>query len=175
VLQETIRLADLVRTFPDYPVPGFAYRDISGLLQDPEAFHEAIDQLAARCRNELIDVVVGIEPHGYLFAAPLAYLLKVSLVLVRTQGRIPGQVFEIESYLRNGSERIQLGQDALQPGMRVLIVEDILATGRTIKAACELVREAGGIVAGVACLVELAGQQGRERLADYPVFAVIRE
>lgn len=174
MIQETIRLADHVRSYPDFPVPGFDYRDITTLLNDPEAFREAIDSLAWQYQDREIDVIVGIEPNGYLFGAPLAYRLNVGLVVVRTLGNLPGETVEAENYLRCGNERLQLQRGVIQPGLRVVVVEDMLATGRTLRAACDLITQAGGVVAEVACLLELPALGGRKRLAGYPVFSLIQ-
>lgn len=167
-------LAEYIRRVPNFPVPGVEYEDITPLLHDPAAFKEAIDAFVEHYRDRKIDAVIGIESRGFIFSAPVAYQLGVSLVPVRKYGRLPAATYEVEYYLQFGSDKLQLHRDALEPGARVVVFDDLLASARTIAAACELVNMAHAKVEEVACLVELPKAKGRERLADYSVFSLIQ-
>ncbi len=169
-----LNLAEYIRHVPDFPVPGVEYEDITPVLRSPDAFKQAIDTFVSHYRDKQIDAVVGIESRGFLFSAPLAYLLGASLVPVRKYGRLPSATYEVEYYLQFGSDKLQIHRDALEPGARVVVFDDLLASGRTIAAACELVSTAGAKVAEVACLVELNKARGREKLAGYSVFSLIQ-
>jgi adenine phosphoribosyltransferase len=168
-----IDLAAYVRTIPDYPIPGANYSDISPLLHSPQAFQAAVDAFVERYRNRGIDAVIGVESRGYLFAAPLAYLLGVNLSIIRTAGRLPAATYEVENYLHFGDEKLQIHRDAIRRGSRVVLVEDILATGTTTLAACELINMAGGQIEELAFLVEFKDHKGRMALGDRPVFALV--
>ncbi|MBK9714013.1 MAG: adenine phosphoribosyltransferase [Kouleothrix sp.] len=167
-------LADYIRHVPNFPVPGVEYQDITPLLRTPAAFQEAIDAFTAHYEGRHIDAVIGIESRGFIFAAPLAYRLGASMIPVRKYGRLPAATYEIEYYLQFGSDKLQLHRDALAEGARVVVFDDLLASGRTIAAACELVGLAGAKVEEVACLVELKKANGRARLENYPVFSLIQ-
>jgi adenine phosphoribosyltransferase len=167
-------LADHIRSVPDYPIPGAEYKDITTLLRNPAAFRQAVDAFAAHYRRRHIDAILGVESRGFIFSAPLAYRLSVSLVPVRKYGRLPAATYEVEYYLQFGPDRLQIHRDAIEPGMRVVVFDDLLATGRTLAAACELVALAGGTVEEAACLVELPSLGGRALLASYPVFSLIQ-
>lgn len=167
-------LADLIRVVPDFPTPGMEFRDITPLLGNPEAFREVIDTFAKRYANRAIGAVIGIESRGFIFSAPLAYRLGVSLAPIRKFGKLPAPTYEVEQYLPFGTERLQLHRDAFKPGARVIIIDDLLATGVTTAAACELVEMAGGIIEEVGCLIELTELRGRAKLARYPVFSLIQ-
>src|SRR5437879_4441652 len=159
-----IDLASTVRVIPDFPVKGIPLRDITTLLQDPHAFRSAIDALHERVRDLNIDLVVGMESRGFIFAAPLAYLLGVGLVPVRKLGKLPGDTLSVEYELEYGSNTLEIHRDAIGPGQRVLIVDDLLATGGTVLATVDLVRQLGGEIAGAAFLIELEDLGGRARL-----------
>ena len=167
-------LADYIRHIPDVPVPGAQYQDITPLLRDPRAFRDAIGAFAAHYEGRQLDAIVGVESRGYLFSAPLAYQLGVSLVPVRKYGRLPAAAYEAEYYLEFGSDQLQLHRDALDAGARVLVFDDLLASGHTLAAACDLVEQAGAVVAEVGCLLELPAARGRARLAGRPVFSLIQ-
>jgi adenine phosphoribosyltransferase len=172
--QPLYHLAELIRSIPDYPVPGVVYRDITPLLRHPQAFRQAVDMLASRYEGRAIDAVAGIESRGFLFSAPLALRLGVSLVPIRKFGKLPAPAHEVEYYLHFGPDKLQLHQDALQPGARVLVCDDLIATGSTVAAACELVEMAGGVVEEIVCLVELKAARAHDKLASYPVFSLIK-
>jgi adenine phosphoribosyltransferase len=151
------RLAAAVRTVPDFPRRGVAFRDITTLLSNPTAFHEAIDAIAAAHAGNEIDVVAGLEARGFILAAPVAYLLGAAFVPIRKQGRLPSSTISAAYTLEYGEAILEVHADAITRGQRVLIVDDLLATGGTAAAAVRLVETLGGVVAGLAFLIELAG------------------
>ncbi len=163
-----------IRDVPDFPQPGVLFRDITPLLQSPAAFREAVDRLTAAFHGEKVDAVVGIESRGFLFAAPLAYNLGVSLVPVRKSGKLPSARMTVEYALEYGASQLDIHQDALEPEASVVIVDDLLATGGTAMAAAKLVELLGAKVHSFAFLVELTALGGRERLRDYAVLSLIR-
>ena len=166
--------ASLIRTIPDYPKPGIQFRDITTLLKDAAGFHAAIDALAQRYRDRQISRIVGIESRGFMFAAPLAYALKLGFVPIRKQGKLPGEAMGHDYELEYGTDRIEIHHDAIARGERILIVDDLLATGGTAEAAATLVKKMGGEVVECAFLVDLPDIGGRKRLeaAGLPVFAL---
>src|SRR6266540_2149569 len=167
-------LADLVRNIPDFPIPGIQFKDITTLLSDGAAFAQIVDTLAHRYQGREIDAVVGIESRGFIFSAPLAYRLGVGLVPVRKHGKLPAATYRVEYELEYGSNKLEIHRDAFKPGARVVIVDDLLATGGTVAAAGELVEMAGGTVEEVAFVIELAFLNGREKLARYPIYTLIQ-
>jgi adenine phosphoribosyltransferase len=171
---EPVRLEDWVRDIPDFPQKGVLFKDITPLLQDPKAFHMAMDRLAAHYAGAGIEAVVGVESRGFIFGAPLAYLLNCGFVPVRKFGKLPSETVSVEYALEYGTNVVELHVDAIKPGQRVLIVDDLLATGGTVSASIELVEKMGGHIAGIAFLVELGFLKGRERLNDHDVFALIQ-
>jgi adenine phosphoribosyltransferase len=168
-----LELAPLIRDIPDFPKKGILFKDITTLLKDPAAFKQAIDLLAERVRQFEAEIVIGMESRGFIFAAPIAYLLDAGFVPVRKLGKLPGQVISTEYDLEYGTNTLELHSDAIQPGQRVLIVDDLLATGGTVSATVDLVERLGGKVMAVAFLVELTALNGRERLGDYEVVSLI--
>ncbi|GLV57304.1 adenine phosphoribosyltransferase [Dictyobacter sp. S3.2.2.5] len=171
---EPVRLEDWVRDIPDFPQKGVLFKDITPLLQDPKAFHVAMDRLAAHYAGAGIEAVVGVESRGFIFGAPLAYLLNCGFVPVRKFGKLPSSTVSVEYALEYGTNVVELHTDAIKPGQRVLIVDDLLATGGTVSASIELVEKMGGHIAGIAFLVELGFLKGRERLEGHDVFALIQ-
>src|SRR6266545_1287848 len=166
-------LADLVRNIPDFPIPGIQFKDITTLLSDGAAFTQVVDTFAARYQDRGIDAIVGIESRGFIFSAPLAYRLGVGLVPVRKHGKLPAATYRVEYELEYGSNKLEIHRDALKPGARVVVIDDLLATGGTVAAACQLVEMAGGVVQEVAFLIELAFLNGRERLGNYPIYSMV--
>jgi len=171
--EESMSLQDRIRTIPDFPIEGIQFRDITPLLSDPQALREAIDLLARTYSQERIECVVGIEARGFIFGAPLAYLLGAGFVPVRKPGKLPGETVCAEYTLEYGVNRLEMHRDAISAGQRTLIVDDLLATGGSALAAAELVERLGGIVAGMAFLVELGELGGRDRLNGYNVCSLI--
>ncbi|WP_026461092.1 adenine phosphoribosyltransferase [Schaalia suimastitidis] len=157
-------LTDNLREIPDFPEPGVLFRDITPLLANGPAFAELIDRLADHYRGS-IDAVAGLESRGFILAAPLAKALGIGMLTIRKAGKLPGPVIGVNYDLEYGSARMELRPDSVRNGDRVLILDDVLATGGTAAASAHLIRQAGGEVAGIAVLLELEGLGGRERLA----------
>ena len=168
------RLEDYVRSIPDFPEPGIIFRDITTVLQDAEGFHLAIDELLKLLEGVDFDVVVGAESRGFIFGAPLAYALGKPFVLVRKKGKLPCETIEQSYELEYGKATVEMHTDAIQKGQKVVVVDDLIATGGTIKASIDLVEKLGGEVKKVIFLMELAGLEGRKKLAGYDVDAVIK-
>lgn len=167
-------LAKFIRDIPDFPKPGIVFKDITPLLADPAAFQEAIRLLHIRYQAQKIDAVAAAEARGFLFAAPLALLMKLPLIPLRKPGKLPYRTYSLKYDLEYGSAELHVHIDGIAPGARVLLVDDLLATGGTMTAGCQLVEKAGGVVAGCAFLVELEFLKGRGRLDGYDVFSLIR-
>jgi adenine phosphoribosyltransferase len=163
-----------IREIPDFPKPGILFYDITTLLKDPASFKESIQLMMEPFRSERIDIVVGMESRGFIFSAPMAYELGAGLVPVRKLGKLPAETLSVEYALEYGSNTLEIHRDAIQPGQRVLIVDDLLATGGTVHGTIELVERLKGEVAGLAFLVELEFLKGRERLEGRRVTSVIR-
>jgi adenine phosphoribosyltransferase len=166
-------LKQYIRDVRDFPKPGIVFKDITPLLRHPDMFRDAIDSLTERFRGETIDVVLGIESRGFIFAAPIAYRLGAGFAPVRKPGKLLsktiGEVYELEY----GSDRLEIHSDAIEPGQTVLIVDDLLATGGTARATANLVKGMGGRIRALAFLVELEFLKGRERLQGLDVHALI--
>src|ERR687885_85153 len=169
-----IELAPLIRDVPDFPKKGILFKDITTLLKDATAFKQSIDELTDLVRGYAPQKVIGMESRGFIFAAPIAYLLGLGFVPVRKLGKLPGQVISTEYDLEYGTNTLELHSDAIQPRQRVLIVDDLLATGGTVSATIELVERLKGEVVGVGFLVELTELKGRARLDGYNVVSVIQ-
>ena len=167
-------LKGIIRAIPDFPQPGILFRDITPLLQDARAFRQALEGLAEPFKDVGIEQVVGVESRGFIFGAPLALLLHAGFVPVRKFGKLPAETIHVEYALEYGSNTVELHTDAIRPGQKVLIVDDLLATGGTVGATLELVERVGGKVAGIAFLVELTFLQGRQRLQGHNVFSLLQ-
>ena len=163
-----------IREIPDFPKPGILFYDITTLLKDPAAYREAIDLMVEPYKEERVDVVVGMESRGFIFSSPMAYLLSAGLVPVRKLGKLPAETITVEYALEYGSNTLEMHRDAIEPGQRVLIVDDLLATGGTVNGTIELVERLNGEVVGLAFLVELEFLKGRDRLAGRKVTSVIK-
>lgn len=159
-----LNLKDYIRNIPDFPKPGIIFRDITTALKKPDIFRQIIDEIYFNFKDENIDYIAAIESRGYLFGAPLAYKLGAGLVIIRKPGKLPSKVERIEYELEYGTDSLEIHQDAIEPGKRVLVVDDLLATGGTICAACKLIEKIGGIVAGTAFLIELDNLKGKTHL-----------
>jgi adenine phosphoribosyltransferase len=166
-------LGPLIRDIPDFPKKGILFKDITTLLKDAAAFRQAIDELTDLVRDYQPHVVIGMESRGFIFAAPIAYLLGAGFVPVRKLGKLPGEVISTEYDLEYGTNTLEMHADAVSAGMRVLIVDDLLATGGTVSATIDLVERLGGTVVAVAFLVELTALNGRARLDNYEVKSLI--
>lgn len=167
-------LTHYIRDIPDFPKPGILFRDITPLLQNPTAFAEAVEALSRPYRDGRIDVVAGIESRGFIFGAALARLLDVGFVPIRKPGKLPAEKVREEYQLEYGTDAVEVHRDAVKPGQRVLMVDDLLATGGTMAASCALIERIGGRVAGVAFLIELTFLNGREKLKGREIYTVIR-
>jgi len=171
---DSIQPEDWIRDIPDFPQKGVLFKDITPLLQDATAFRSALERLAAHYVGSGIKTVVGVESRGFIFAEPLAYLLNCGFVPVRKFGKLPSKTLSVEYALEYGTNVVELHADAIKAGERVLIVDDLLATGGTVSAAIELVEKLGGHIAGIAFLVELTFLKGRDHLKGHDVFALIK-
>jgi len=163
-----------IREVPDFPKPGILFYDITTLLKDPVAYKKAIDLMLAPYAGEQIDVVVGMESRGFIFSAPMAYQLDAGLVVVRKLGKLPAETITVEYALEYGSNTLEIHRDAITTGQRVLIVDDLLATGGTVNGTIELVERLKGEVVGLAFLVELEFLNGRDRLEGRRVTSVVQ-
>jgi len=166
-------LRDRIRDVADYPKPGIVFKDISPLLADHVAFAAAVDAIVAQHGRGTVDKVVGIEARGFIIAAPVAYHFGAGFVPVRKKGKLPSATFETTYELEYGEATLEVHVDAFEPGDRVLIVDDVLATGGTVEATIGLVERAGAVVSGVSVLMELGFLDGRERLAGTDVHALL--
>ena len=167
-------LRSKIREIPDFPKPGILFYDITTLLKDPAAYKESIDLMLAPYAGESIDIVVGMESRGFIFSAPMAYLIDAGLVPVRKLGKLPAETISVEYALEYGSNTLEIHKDAILPGQRVLIVDDLLATGGTVLGTIELVKQLKAEVVGLAFLVELLFLKGQERLGDYEIHSVVQ-
>lgn len=166
-------LKSKIRAVPDFPKPGILFYDITTLLADPEAFRVIIDRLAAPYAKQKIDKIVGIESRGFIFGAPLAERLSIGFVPVRKPGKLPADFIE-ESYdLEYGSNTLCIHKDAVSSGERVLVIDDLLATGGTMAATAKLIQRLEGEIVALACVIELLFLNGREKLKAHPVFSVL--
>jgi len=168
-----IDLAALVRNVPDFPLPGIQFKDITTLVGNGPAFAQVIAAMADRYRGGGIDAVVGVESRGFIFSAPIALELGVGLVPIRKPGKLPADTYQVEYKLEYGSNKLEIHRDAFAPGARVLVVDDLLATGGTIGAACKLIAQAGANVVELAFVIELAFLGGRAKLAPHPIFSLL--
>ncbi|MEG0963713.1 MAG: adenine phosphoribosyltransferase [Lachnospiraceae bacterium] len=167
------KLEDYVRSIPDFPKAGITFRDITSILQDAEGLHMAIDELLHMLKDVEYDVVVGPESRGFIFGVPVAYEAYKGFVPVRKKGKLPGEKVSAEYDLEYGRAVIEMHKDAIQPGQRVVIIDDLIATGGTIEAIVGLIEELGGVVVKICFVMELAGLHGREKLAGYDVDSII--
>jgi adenine phosphoribosyltransferase len=166
-------LAEMIRDVPDFPKEGILFKDITTLIKDPQAFKEVVDILAGHYAGKKIDLVVAVEARGYIFGAPVAYQLGAGFVPVRKVGKLPAETVREEYELEYGTDSVEMHRDAIQPGQKVLIVDDLIATGGSAAATARLVERLGGEVVGIAFLIELAFLGGVEKLEGYDVFTVI--
>jgi adenine phosphoribosyltransferase len=171
---EQIDLAALIRDVRDFPKPGILFKDITTLIKDGPALRYVIDRLTERYQDAAIDCVVGIESRGFIFAAPVAYRLGSGFVPVRKPGKLPAPSIRREYELEYGSNTLEVHEDAIKPGQRVLLVDDVLATGGSAAAAADLVQSLGGLVVGVAVVIELTFLNGKDRLQGYELTSLVQ-
>ncbi|MCR5295027.1 MAG: adenine phosphoribosyltransferase [Lachnospiraceae bacterium] len=167
------RLEEYVRTIPDFPEPGIMFRDITTVLQDADGLRLAIDEMQKLLEGVDFDVVAGAESRGFIFGAAIAYNMHKPFVLIRKKGKLPCETVEQSYDLEYGKATIEIHKDAIEPGQKVVIVDDLIATGGTVEAAARLVEKLGGEVVKMIFLMELAGLKGREKLGKYDVGAVL--
>lgn len=166
-------IEEYVRSIPDFPESGIIFRDVTSILQDADGLHLAIDLMQEKLKDVDFDVVVGPESRGFIFGVPIAYNLHKPFVPIRKKGKLPRETVSVSYDLEYGSAEIEMHKDSIKPGQKVVIVDDLIATGGTIEAAIKLVEQLGGEVVKVVFLMELAGLKGRERLSGYDVASVI--
>ena len=167
------KIEEYIRSIPDFPEPGIIFRDVTSILQDADGLKLAIDSMQDCLKDVVVDVIVGTESRGFIFGMPIAYNLHKSFVPVRKKGKLPCETVSASYDLEYGSAEIEMHKDSIKPGQKVVIVDDLIATGGTIEAAIKLVEQLGGEVVKVVFLMELAGLKGRERLNGYDVASVI--
>ncbi|HHT90191.1 MAG: adenine phosphoribosyltransferase [Bacillota bacterium] len=167
-------LKEKIRVIPDFPKAGISFKDITTLLKDAEALKETVQSMAEHFRDCGIEMIVGVESRGFILGAPLAYEMDLGFVLIRKPKKLPGEVLSVEYDLEYGTDNLEIHADAFPPGTKVLVVDDLLATGGTVEAAIKLIQKLGGEVAGLAFLIELTYLGGRQRLADYDIFSLVR-
>lgn len=167
-------LKEKIRVIDDFPAEGISFKDITTLLKDSEGLKECINQMAERFKGIHVDMIVGPESRGFIFATPLAYLLGTGFVPVRKPGKLPAETISYEYSLEYGTDKLEIHKDSITPGLKVLIVDDLLATGGTMFAACKLVEKLGGEVVGLGFLIELEDLNGREKLNGYKVESLIQ-
>ena len=167
------KLEDYVRSIPDFPEPGIIFRDVTSILQDADGLHLTIDGLMDSLRDVEYDVVVGPESRGFIFGVPVAYEARKGFIPVRKKGKLPCEVISEKYDLEYGSAVIEMHKDAIKPGQKVAIVDDLIATGGTTEAIIKLVEQLGGEVVKICFVMELAGLKGREKLASYNVHSLI--
>lgn len=166
-------LKSLIRDIPDFPKPGILFRDITTLLGNPAGLRYTIDSLTEKCASLSPEFVVGMESRGFIFGTPLAYNLQAGFIPVRKPGKLPGAVHSVAYELEYGMDQLEVHQDALQAGCRVLIVDDLIATGGTARATAELVKQIGCELVGFAFVIELRDLGGRQRLPDVPIVTLV--
>jgi adenine phosphoribosyltransferase len=167
-------LAELIRDVPDFPKEGIIFKDITTLIKHPEAFQEAVDVLADHYADQDVDLVAAVEARGYIFGAPVALKLGAGFIPVRKAGKLPAAKLREEYELEYGTDAVEMHRDAVEPGQRVLIVDDLIATGGSAAATARLVERLGGRVVGIAFLIELAFLKGVDKLKEYEVFTVLQ-
>ncbi|MGI8907271.1 MAG: adenine phosphoribosyltransferase [Candidatus Sumerlaeaceae bacterium] len=169
-----MELKDYIRDVPDFPKPGILFKDITTLLRDGAAFHHTIDVLSDRYRGRGIQRVVGIEARGFIFASALAYAMGIGMVPVRKVGKLPSHRVSQTYDLEYGTDCVEIHSDAIENGEKVLVVDDLIATGGTLAATCDLIEQVGGVIEEVACIIELTFLPWKEKLGDRKVFTLVQ-
>lgn len=163
-----------IRNIPDFPKPGILFRDVTTLIANKEAFKKSIDLLAKKYKGKGFDKVVGVEARGFIFGAAVAHKIGAGFVPVRKKGKLPFKTISATYALEYGIDTLEIHQDAILPGEKVLIIDDLLATGGTVKAVIELIKKLGGKVSGIGFVIELVDLKGRDKIKDYPVFSLVK-
>lgn len=167
------KIEEYVRSIPDFPEPGIIFRDVTSILQDPDGLKLSIDLIQEKLEGLDFDVIAGTESRGFIFGVPVAYNLHKAFVPVRKKGKLPCETVSMDYDLEYGTATIEMHKDSIRPGQRVVLIDDLIATGGTIEAAIKLIEQLGGVVVKVVFLMELAGLKGREKLEGYDVDSVI--
>lgn len=168
------KLKDCIRNIPDFPKPGILFRDITTLLKDKSAFKIAVNALSNKYKNKKIDAIVAVEARGFILGGAVAFKLGAGFVPVRKKGKLPWKTNSVTYDLEYGTDTLEMHHDAIKAGDKVLIVDDLLATGGTVKAVTDLVKQLQGKIIGIAFLIELTDLKGKDKLKDYPVFSLIK-
>lgn len=167
-------LKDCIRNIPDFPKPGILFRDITTLLKDKLAFKKAVNELAKKFKNKKIDAVVAVEARGFILGGAVAEKLGAAFIPVRKKGKLPWKTNSVTYALEYGTDTLEMHRDALKPKDKVLIVDDLLATGGTVAAVTDLIKQQKGRIAGIAFLIELTDLKGKDKLRDYPIYSLIK-
>ena len=167
------KIEEYVRSIPDFPEPGIIFRDVTSILQDAQGLRLAIDLMQEKLKDVDFDVVAGTESRGFIFGVPIAYNMEKAFVPVRKKGKLPCETVSMEYDLEYGTAQIEIHKDAIRPGQKVVVIDDLIATGGTVEAAVKLIESLGGEVVKIVFLMELAGLEGRKKLAGYDVESVI--
>lgn len=165
---------DYIRVIPDFPQQGIRFKDITTLLKNGEVYRNAIDEIAKFAMDKEIDLIAGPEARGFVIGAPLSYSLGKGFIPVRKSGKLPGEVIEAQYNLEYGKDALTIHRDSIQPGQKVLIADDLLATGGTIKTTIDLIEQLGGVVVGAAFLIELTYLNGRDNLGDIDIYSLVK-
>lgn len=173
-MEKKIALAKTIRSIPDFPKPGILFRDITTLIKDKKAFRASVDAITAKFKNKKIDLVVAVEARGFIFGGAIANKLGAGFIPVRKKGKLPWKTKSVTYNLEYGTDTLEMHEDALWPGARVLIVDDLLATGGTVKGVSELVESQGAKIIGIAFVIELFDLKGREKLSKFPVISLVK-
>ena len=168
-----VDLAACIRDIPDFPKPGIVFKDITTLLGNPAALEAAVQRLAEPYRGKEIDFVAAVESRGFIFGSCLARELEAGFVPIRKPGKLPAETISVSYDLEYGTDSVEVHKDAIEPGQKVLLVDDLLATGGTMEAACRLIGDLGGTIVGIAFLIELTFLEGRAKLEGHPVYSVL--
>ena len=167
-------LEQSIRNIPDFPKPGILFRDVTTLIQNKAAFKKSIDLLIKKYKNMKIDKVVGVEARGFIFGAAVAHKLGAGFVPVRKKGKLPHKTISATYQLEYGTDTLEIHQDALKPGEKVLIIDDLLATGGTVRAVIDLVKQLGGNIRGIGFVIELVDLGGKKKLKGYPIYSLVK-
>ena len=163
-----------IRNIPDFPKPGILFRDVTTLIQDKAAFKKSVDLLAKKYKNLKIDKVVGVEARGFIFGAAVAYKIGAGFVPVRKKGKLPHETISTTYELEYGTDTLEIHKDAVTPGEKVLIIDDLLATGGTVEAVIQLVKQLGGKIGGIGFVIELVDLNGKDKFKEYPIYSLVK-
>ena len=174
MVKEKNGLAGYIRSIPDYPKPGILFRDITTLLKDRKAFRQAVQLMTDKYRNKKIDAVVAVEARGFILGGAVAHRLNAGFIPVRKKGKLPAKTHSVTYNLEYGTDTLEIHLDAFSPGTRILIIDDLLATGGTVRAVTDLIQQLKGKIIGIAFLIELTDLKGREKLKGFPLYSLIK-